>query len=179
MRQQPDQRPQSVADLKNELIARGNQFIQHQRLEALKKQVVPESELSDPLISDPIHAVEKLDYERSVLTLRLNRAVTPKWEECFRARATAFNSNMSSASMSFRGDRVFIIVNEHFLELGVQFLKRYCEAANEEYAARAKREHQQDRTQAGRAEGTSDGTRGQSESAGEGSNLIRCLNVKV
>jgi hypothetical protein len=151
MRQQPDQRPQSVADVKNELIARGHQFVQQQRLEALKKQVVPESELNDPLVSDPIRAVEKEDYERGVLTLRLNRPVTPKWEECFRARATAFNTNISSASMSFRGDRVFIIVNEHFLPLAMQFFQQYREAANEEYAARAKREHQQ-QIERGRAE---------------------------
>lgn len=144
VRQQPDQRPQSVAEVKNELIARGNQFIQQQRLEALKKQVVPESEVNDPIISDPIHAVEKVDYERGVLTLRLNRPVTPKWEECFRTRANAFTVNVSSAVMSFKGDRVFIHVNEHFLPQAVTFFKQYCVAANEEYAARVKREHQQE-----------------------------------
>jgi hypothetical protein len=151
MRQQPDQRPQSVAEVKNELIGRGNQFVQHQRLEALKKQVVQESELSDPIISDPIRAVEKVDYERGVLTLRLNRPVTPKWEDCFRLRATAFTVNVSSAVMSFSGDKVLIRVNEHFLPQATSFFKQYCEAANEEYATRIKREHQQE-IERGRAE---------------------------
>ena len=133
-----------MSGVKEELIGRGNEFIHLQRLEALKKQVVPESELNDPLVSDPIRAVEKEDYRNGVLILRLNRAVNQKWEQCFRLRASAFTANVSSALMSFRGDRVFIHVNDHFVPQAVEFFKQYCVAANEEYAAQVKREHQQD-----------------------------------
>ncbi len=141
VRQRPEERPQYLSRIKEELIARGHEFIQLQRLEALKKRVVPESELTDSLISDPIRAVEKEDYRGGMLTMRLNRAVNQKWENCFRLRATAFTVNVSSAMMSFRGDRVFIRVTDHFVPQGVELFKQYCAAANEEYAAQIKREH--------------------------------------
>jgi LPS O-antigen subunit length determinant protein (WzzB/FepE family) len=43
--------------------------------------------------------------------------------------------------VSFRGNSVSIRVNEHFLNDGVNFVKEYIPAANEEYAAHVKREH--------------------------------------
>jgi serine/threonine protein kinase len=144
VRQEPGQRPQYVTSVKEELVARGNEFVRLQQLEALKKQVVPASEVNDPLLSNPIHAVEKEDYRNGILTLRLNRAVNRKWENCFRLRASAFSTNVSSAMMSFQDDRVHIRVNEHFVLQGVEFFKQYCVAANEEYAALVKREHNQE-----------------------------------
>lgn len=143
VRQQPEQRP-AVGMIKNELIGRRNEFVRQQHLDALKKEVVPDSEISDPLISDPIRAVEKLDYRNGVLTLRLNRAVNKKWEECFRMRASAFSVNVSAALMTLQGDRVLIRVNDNFVLQGVEYFKQYCVSANEEYAAQVKREHQQE-----------------------------------
>ncbi len=144
LQQQSEQRIQSVTRVKQELIGRGNEFIRLQHLETLKKQVVPETELNDPILSDPIRAVEKEDYKNGVLTLKLNRPVNDKWQQCFRIRATAFSANVSAAMISFRGDRVLIRVNDHFVPQGVEFFKQYCTAANEEYAAQVKREHQQE-----------------------------------
>lgn len=140
IQQQPEQRIRSVTKIKEELMGRGSNFVNLQRLDSLKTQVVPELEVSDPLIADPIHAVEKLDYRNGVLTLRLNRPVNTKWEECFRLRAFSFSVNVSSAMMSFSDDRVLIRVNDHFVPQAVEFFKQYCAAANEEYAARVRQE---------------------------------------
>jgi serine/threonine protein kinase len=143
IRQQPEQRPLSIGKVKEELIGRGNLFVSLQHLEALKKEVVPESELCDPLVADPIRPIEKLDYRNGRLILGLNRSVNPKWEACFFRRATSFGANVSSALISFDRDKAIVLVNEHFLQQGLNFLKQYCEAANEEYASQVKREHQQ------------------------------------
>ncbi len=144
LQQQPEQRIQSMTRVKQELIGRGNEFIRLQQLETLRKQVVPETELNDPILSDPIRAVEKQDYSNGVLVLRLNRRVNDVWQQCFRLRATAFSSNVSSAMMSFQDDKVLIRVNDHFVPQAVEFFKQYCAAANEEYVARIKREHQEE-----------------------------------
>jgi eukaryotic-like serine/threonine-protein kinase len=53
IQQQPEQRSQSVGLIKEELIGRGNRFMDLQRLDRLRNQVVPQSEISDPLIIDP------------------------------------------------------------------------------------------------------------------------------
>jgi serine/threonine protein kinase len=142
VRQQPEDRPASIANIKGELIARGNDFVQRQRLDAMKQEVVPETELDDPLLTDPIHLVRKLDYRGGVLTLQLNRAVNPKWEQCFRMRANAFSVNVSAALMTFRADTAFIRVNDHFVPQAVEMLKQFCAAANEEYSSLVRREHQ-------------------------------------
>jgi serine/threonine protein kinase len=146
MRQKVEQRPSSVAMVKEELIARGHRFVELQKLDALKRQVVPESELNDPLVTNPVCPVstEDYDYRNGTLTVRLNIAVNRKWEECFRRRATRFSANVSSAIIRFDGDRALISVTEHFLQEGVNFLKEYCALANEEYALVRKQEHQKE-----------------------------------
>jgi serine/threonine protein kinase len=144
VRQQPEERPQSLSKVKEELIGRGNQFIQFQRLETLKNQVVQETEINDPMIADPIRVVEKDDYSNGVLTLRLNKAINQKWEVCFRKRASRFSANVSSAMISFQGDKAHIRTNDHFLQDGVNFLKEYCVLANEEYAAQVGEEHSEE-----------------------------------
>lgn len=144
IQQIPEQRPQTLAKIKEELIARGKLFISLQRLDDSKKRVIPESEIVDPLVSDPIRLVEVVDYSNSTLTLRLNRPVNDMWKGCFTKRATAFTANVSSAGVSFHGDKVQIIVSEHFLEQGVSFVKEYIPLANEEYASEVKHEHQKE-----------------------------------
>jgi serine/threonine protein kinase len=146
MRQKADQRPSSVAEVKEELIARGHRFVELQKLDAMKRQVLPESELNDPLIANPIRPVSTEDYDHrtGTLTVKLNMAVNGKWEECFRRRATRFSANVSSAIVRFDGDRALITVSEHFMQEGVNFLKEYCVVANDEYASVRKQEHQKE-----------------------------------
>jgi serine/threonine protein kinase len=141
VQQQPEQRIQSVAKVKQELIARGNHFIELQRLEALKKQVVPESEIGDPIVADPIRIVETLHWSNNTLTLRLNQKINAKWEQCFRYRATSYSTTFSQRNISFHDDRVFIRIDEHHLQQGLGYLRQYIPTANEEYANLVKKEH--------------------------------------
>src|SRR6266478_3648295 len=143
MQQRPEQRIQSVARVKQELIGRGNNFVNLQRLDLLKTQVVPESEISDPIVADPIRVVEKVDWRNGTLTLRLNQPINAKWEQCFRFRATSYSTNFSHENISFTGDSVSIRVDEHFLAHGLQYLQQYIPTANEEYATQVKQQHRQ------------------------------------
>lgn len=144
MRHKAEQRPQSVAEVKEKLVARGNEFVRFQQLDQLRKEVVPDSEIRDPLIDDPTRPVHKETYHNGTLVLKLNRAVNPIWEACFRKRATSFTMNVSSAVISFHADKAHVMVPEHFLQEGVNFLKEYCVLANEEYASHVKLEHQRE-----------------------------------
>lgn len=148
MQQQPEQRIQSVAKVKQELIGRGNNFVNLQRLDTLKKKVVPESEISDPILADPIRIVEKLDWNvsESTLTLQLNQSINTKWEQCFRFRATSYSTNFSHRNIRFSRDRVFMQVDEHFLPQGITYLQQYIPTANEEYATQVIKEHREEIT---------------------------------
>ena len=48
IQQAPAARPVSIVLVKQQLIARGNEFITQQKLSQLKKEVVPESDIDDP-----------------------------------------------------------------------------------------------------------------------------------
>jgi serine/threonine protein kinase len=141
IRQNPDERPRSIRALKEELIGRQNEFVRFQQLDALKTKVIPESEPNDPLISDPIQAVEKLDYVGGVMTLRLNRAVNREWEACFRRCATSYSANISASLISFSGDKVMLRSDPYFLQKLIDYFKQYCGPTNEEYARQVKQGH--------------------------------------
>jgi len=141
IRQNPDERPRSIRAIKEELIGRKNEFIRLQQLDALKTKVIPESEINDPLLSDPIHAVEKLDYDSGVLTLRLNKPVNREWEACFRHCARGYSLNVSQAQISFAGDKVMLRADSHFLQKLTNYFKENCGPANDEYARRIKEGH--------------------------------------
>src|SRR5262249_38541747 len=78
----PANRPASIAVIKQELIGRRNDFVTLQQLNALKQQVIPVSELDDPLIDDPPrlvnwdHFIEK---NKLIVTLILSRHVNETW----------------------------------------------------------------------------------------------------
>ena len=146
MQQQPERRIQSAAKAKQELIGRGNNFVNLQRLDTLKKKVVPESEIGDPILADPIRVVETLDWNvsESTLTLRLNQSINAKWEQCFRLKATSYSATFSQRNIRFSRDRVFIQVDEHFLQQGITYLQQYIPTANEQYATQVTKEHSEE-----------------------------------
>ena len=82
LKQSPGQRPASVADIKRLLIARKNEFVTMQKVSNLKKKVIPEGEIDDPLIIYPPQLVDA-KWENDQLTLTLDQHVNPNWFQCF------------------------------------------------------------------------------------------------
>jgi serine/threonine protein kinase len=143
IRQQLGDRMQSIRKVKEELRARGQQQIEFQRLDALKKQVVPDSNVTDPLIADPIRVVEASDFANGTLALRLNQPVNERWQVCFRMRATARSSLFSSAMVRLDRDMAWLKTDEYHMQNAINMFKGYCESANEEYGKQVRQEHQE------------------------------------
>jgi eukaryotic-like serine/threonine-protein kinase len=78
LRQDPSGRPQTIEHVKNQLIARGHEFVEKQRLDALKRTVISTKEITDPLISDPLRLVGA-DWDRGNLTLTFSQPVNQNW----------------------------------------------------------------------------------------------------
>jgi serine/threonine protein kinase len=140
--QDPEKRP-SISEVKQELIARNNEFIELQRLDAIKKAVVPESEIGDAIVVSPIRIVEIEDYRNERLILRLNQPVNENWVASFKNRATRYDMHAFPSRTTFQGDRVFIQVEQRATQDAVRFVKEYLEPANEDYAARVQQEHRE------------------------------------
>jgi serine/threonine protein kinase len=133
IQQQPANRPQSVSAVKEQLIGRGHRYIDLQKLDRLKHEVVSESTLNDTLIENPVRIVAVENYVNGTLTLRLNQEVNGIWEDCFRQRATQFSTTFTPRQIQFKGLRVFIAIAERDTQYAVNYLKQYLGPANETY----------------------------------------------
>ncbi len=82
IRQQPIDRPSRIAVVKERLLGYGNEFVIEQKLSQLKRQVIPTTELDDPLIADP-PGVVGIEYLGGNLFIKLSRSVNQKWIDSF------------------------------------------------------------------------------------------------
>ncbi len=84
-RQVPADRPASVEIIKQQLIARKNEFISQQKISALTNTIVPVGEIDDPLVVDPVRLVAA-DYDRHRgVVLVLSRPINDNWVKALRS----------------------------------------------------------------------------------------------
>jgi serine/threonine protein kinase len=112
----PDNRPNSIDDIKRILIARNNDFVSRQKLDNLKKAVVPSTAIEDPLVEDPPRVVE-LDIKGDVLRIILSQFVSGDWVRLFRApRSIAFMQGTEPACWQFQGDTASVRLPRHIID---------------------------------------------------------------
>jgi serine/threonine protein kinase len=136
LRQDPNGRPQSIEHVKNQLTGRGHEFIEKQRLDALKRTVVSTKEVTDPLISDPLRLVAA-QWDDGNLTLKLSQAVNEAWVWALR--------NMGGSSsllhkgpeyFRFSGNSAIIAARPRESQRIVDYFKRGLPQTNAVYADR-------------------------------------------
>lgn len=77
--QSPADRPQSLAKMKEELLARGNEFVALQRLDAARRAVVPAFAPDDPLQGQDVRLTGEFDYADGLLKVGLEPTPPPAW----------------------------------------------------------------------------------------------------
>lgn len=83
IRQQTDQRPRSIAEVKSLIERHRAEAISRQKLSEARQEVIPEGEIDDPLALAPPQVVD-FKYDGGLLTLKLDRAVHAQWILCLR-----------------------------------------------------------------------------------------------
>lgn len=78
IRQNPDERFNSINEVKALLKVRGADYVTEQKLSVLKTTVIPASEIDDPLVVTPIQIMD-FDWDKGLLTLVLSQPVNPRW----------------------------------------------------------------------------------------------------
>jgi serine/threonine protein kinase len=143
--QEPQGRPPSTDAIKQQLIARRNEFVTRQKLSQLRSAVVPAHEIDDPLVLDPPRLVG-VDYEGGKLVLRLSQKLSSAWVEAFRkVRVRYHRSGEEPSSFHFKEDRAFVSIAgqpDHFAQGLVDRFKEYLPQANDLYAAGVKKQLQ-------------------------------------
>jgi len=133
LRQDPAARPPSIEEIKKELIGRRQEFVALQQLDAAREQVIPVTELDDPLINDPPRLVN-IDYDGSSLTLILSRQVNQKWVNAFHImpyRQALFG--YSPDRFSFKGNKASIPARHDLIQQLVDNFKMWLPIAAQQY----------------------------------------------
>jgi serine/threonine protein kinase len=132
-------RPRTIADIKRMLIQRGQEFVTQQKLDELKKRVIPTSELSDPLIDNPIR-VEGFDWKNGELILELSQAPNPRWIMTLRnLRSFGGVGNTEPSTVSIQGTEARIPAPERVAEITYNYVRQWISRTNDDYATEQKR----------------------------------------
>ena len=152
LRQDATNRP-SVTEIKQQLIARGNEFVSLQKLSLLKAEVIPEDAIDDPLVLNPI-VLTAVDYENNALLFTLSSVPTSDWVMAFQQPKAEWSSYLGSGPqyVTFHKSQARLPFSP---DTGMQtqqlvtYMKSYIDLANRQYAdeirARQQRRQAQER----------------------------------
>jgi hypothetical protein len=145
--QLPEQRPGTIDVIKQQLIARGNDFVSQQKLNQLKNTVIPTSVIDDPLVTDPVR-LEEVDYRKGELIFRMSRPVNDKWERAFKSLINfEYFPGYEPKRFTFHQDKTARVPSDGrsidlIAELA-KFFKIYIEKANMDYRGLIEKEQRQ------------------------------------
>lgn len=131
-RQDPDDRPNSIRDIQNELIARGNAFLERQRLDALKQKVVPTTTVSDPLIDNPV-GIADAAWSEDVLTITLTVAPNDRWITCYQNIPVTYINGKRPSTYRIKGKTAVVPASEVESELLLRQFRDWLPVANGSY----------------------------------------------
>jgi serine/threonine protein kinase len=143
IRQSQGERPDSIDEIKQQLIGRKNEFINRQRLDSLKQTVISINEVDDPLILDPIHLVN-FDWENGLLTLVLSRSVNQTWIWALHHMG-GFTSMMGKGPEAFTVsiNKAQINAKEYEVQQIIDYFKSWLPRVNEVYKDKKLQEHEE------------------------------------
>jgi serine/threonine protein kinase len=144
IRQDPSSRP-TIADVKRDLIARGNEFVSLQKLNSLRTEVVPETEVDDPIVRIPIRLVAS-DYQNGNLVFTLSTLPPPNWIAAFQNPRGSWGSYMGAGPerFSFQGRDAYIGLSSGMQpQQMVTYMKQYIDLANRQYAEFVIKQHRE------------------------------------
>lgn len=142
IQQNPESRPDSVDDVKKILVGYRNQFVIRQKLTGLKNEVVPESEIDDPLVLSPIE-ISSMDYQNEELVFHLSNTPNREWSDEFTRQSEGHTSIMGVCSpglFRFEGKVAHIRAKPNHEQQIVNLFKGYLSQANENYRKRKEKE---------------------------------------
>jgi serine/threonine protein kinase len=131
LRQNPAERPGSVADLKRLFQKHQLEFISLQKINKIDGTVIPATQVDEPLALEPPRLVGILDWNGRRLTLQLDRRVTPEWIHALqRMPSHSEVIGRGPAAFTFEGDRAMIEATKHEIQQIVDHFKSWLPMAS-------------------------------------------------
>lgn len=143
LRQSHEKRIQTVDGVKASLIGHRQSFVARQKLSELRGTVVPETDLDDPLVLNPLRLVAT-DWDNSTLTLTFSQFVNEQWIWALQHMGS-YSSVMGyrPEAFSFLRNIATVAVDEQDVVRVVETFRQWLPLANQVYKdaiARGRRE---------------------------------------
>ncbi|MGB4067902.1 MAG: serine/threonine-protein kinase [Nitrospira sp.] len=148
--QQPEDRPATIDDIKKNLMARHQDFIARQKLDAMKAKVIPVATVDDPVARNPIQIVSG-DWDGSRLVFKLSQSPPPLWVQLVADSidGMSYYTNYPPQLISFSGDTAYWPSSESTAQEQINQFKQRVAFANTKYVRHldesAKRQEEEDR----------------------------------
>jgi len=136
IKQNPDERPSSIDEIKQELIVRKNKFIKQQELDQQKRRVITKHKVKDPLVLNPIKlVVGDIGYSNGRLIFYLNQKPNHEWIDEFRRPESYISipDYWKPDKFHFNGDKIEILADIKNAQNILNMIKDYINIANERY----------------------------------------------
>jgi serine/threonine protein kinase len=129
-RQEPDERPRSIDDLKQLLISRRLEFVSRQKLDSLTGTVVARHDVSTAVSEGPTRIVGK-DFQDPDLVLELDHDATPAWQLAFKTMQNfGYPDRYHPSSFRFVGRTARVTLHyENDAQRVVDFFKGWLDLA--------------------------------------------------
>jgi serine/threonine protein kinase len=80
LRQNPSDRPSSIATVRSELIALGNEYMAQQKISEARDVIIPDRNIDDPLVLSPPKLVN-FDWDAGKLHLQMDQELNSLWQQ--------------------------------------------------------------------------------------------------
>ena len=133
IRQNPDERISSIKKVKKILKGLGANFVSEQKLSHYKSEVIPISEIDDPLVVNPI-VIEDFEWDNNNLTLILNQQVNSRWINAFHNMGN-FSSVQGHRpnTFTFNGNKIKTQAREEVVQPIINIFKSWIPRATRKY----------------------------------------------
>lgn len=133
LKQDPNERLSSIQEVKTLLSLRCEEFTTRQRLSQVTGAIVPQAEIDDRLVLDPIKLVG-VDYQSGKLILKLSQPVNETWESAFNNMGQ-FTALMGAEpkNFRFRNDTATVQIDDNFAQQVVDYFKGWIPLATQKY----------------------------------------------
>ena len=133
LRQNPDERPNSIQEVKSLLSLRYEEFTTKQRLSYITGAVVLLTEIDDRLVLEPVRLIGA-DYKSGRLILKLSQPVNEMWETSFNNMGH-FTALMGAEpkDFRFRDDTATVQVDDNSAQQVVDYFKGWFPLATQKY----------------------------------------------
>jgi hypothetical protein len=108
-------------------------FVSRQKVDVLRKQVVPEGTIDDPLVREPI-GVGSVDYQPGRLIVTLDKQPTREWIMVFQQMSgILYFMGREPQTVTFDKSTATVATSEQQAALQLTYFKQWVERANNDY----------------------------------------------